>query len=194
MSTCINFCWCPSAFPTSNCDTLAQGNSENRAKVQSWQGRKGPILLPSLTNHTTSIPEYKVKGSFHQEPSKTTFQFSKLEECHFTGHLNILPSRKVFTVWGNQRENPSVQIIFHETTGLWQVWSEQTALLNVPLWCLDMLVRRRWIHCQAAETLHCTHRMWSQGSRVTPWISNQFVFQDLHLCQDKLVSSYQLLS
>lgn len=107
---------------------------------------KVPSFSFPLTNHTTNIPEFKVKGSFHQKPSETTFQFSELEECHFTGHLNILPSRKKFTILGNQRENSSVQIIFYKTTGLWQVWSEQTALLNAPLWCLDMLVRRRWIY------------------------------------------------
>lgn len=182
ISTYINFCWCPSVFPISNWDTLAQENSENRGKTQSGQGRKSPILLPSFTNLTSSIPEFKVKGSFHQEPSTTTFQFSEREECHFTGHLNILPSRKLFTILGNQREKPSVQIIFHKTTGLWQVWCEQTALLNVPLWCLDMLVRRRWIHSAR------THRMCSQGSRATPWISNWSGFQGaFHLCQDKLV-------
>lgn len=182
ISTYINFYWCPSVFPIPNWDTLAQGNSEKRGKTQSGQGRKSPILLPSFTNLTSSIPEFKVKGSFHQEPSTTTFQFSEREECHFTGHLNILPSRKLFTILGNQREKPSVQIIFHKTTGLWQVWCEQTALLNVPLWCLDMLVRRRWIHSAR------THRMCSQGSRATPWISNWSGFQGaFHLCQDKLV-------
>lgn len=74
--------------------------------------------------------------------------------------VDILPSRKVFIISGNQREKPSVQISSHETTRLWQAWSGHTALLNVSLWCLGLLVgkeeahlsKKGWICCQAAET------------------------------------------
>lgn len=36
----------------------------------------------------------KSKGSFHQEPPKTSFQFSELEECQFTGQLIFYPPEK----------------------------------------------------------------------------------------------------
>lgn len=98
--------------------------------------------------------------------------------------VNILPSRKVFIISGNQREKTSVQIISHRTTGLWQVWSEQTALLNIPLWCLGMLVRKWEGHltkksgyavklqrlCFKTEKLLC-----SRVSSAIPWISDWFL-------------------
>lgn len=60
--------------------------------------------------------------------------------------LNILPSGNIFIFSGNQREKPPVQIISQKNTGLWQVWSEQTALLNIPLWRLGMLVSKAQGH------------------------------------------------
>lgn len=102
---------------------------------------KNPILLPSLTNHTTNIPEFKVKGSFHQEPSKTSFQFSKLEEFRFTGHLIFCPPEKFSPFWVTRdqthqfrssfsrpldwgRSGLSKQLCWMFLCGAWACWSE----------------------------------------------------------------------
>lgn len=67
------------------------------------------------------------------------------------------------------------------------VWAKP-ALLNVPLWCLATLVRRRLGILSGCRDFAWKHRTCSQGSRAIPWISNWFGFQGAsHLCQDKLV-------
>lgn len=64
-----------------------QKSSNARDKKRKFNLSPFPITPPAFLSS-------KSKGSFHQEPPKTSFQFSELEECHFTSQLIFCPPGK----------------------------------------------------------------------------------------------------
>ena len=139
-------------------EALAQWNSEQKSSGS----REEQIQTFSLPLRVTPLAflSSKSKRSFHQEPPKTSSQFSELEECRVTGQLTLcLPDK--FS---------SFQVTKEKTR---QFWSSLKRLVDHagPVWANSFAEgpsvapgdagqtgggsphAGRWTRCQAAETL-----------------------------------------